>query len=797
NSVSVGEVGGERQITNVAAGTEGTDAVNLEQLNAASDGALLAGRFFKATGDSDAIVQGEDATAAGSNAMADGDYATAIGASSSAYGMGASAFGSGAMAADPQSVAVGFNSAANGEGAVAVGGMGQAYDEYNSPMVDEDGNPVLVAAQAEQNGTAVGAGALATGVNASAIGNGAQALGNDSFAGGMKSRATGDWTTAIGSNAWASGGDATAVGAYAWATANGATAFGTSAWATATNASAFGYGAWADTAGATALGMDTWASGVSAVAVGRGALSVDDYAIAIGATSLADGVNAIALGRGTLSLADNAMAMGMRATVGASATNGVAVGANSFAEAADSVALGSGSHADRANSISVGASAAWTDEYGVVHEANQRQITNVAAGSEDTDAVNLAQLNAVADGLGDLSENAVVYDGADKATLSLAGENGTLVTNVAAGEISATSTDAINGGQLHAASSSLADALGGGASVTAFGAMTAPNYRIQGSNYFNVGDALAALDGKVTDLDGRINTIETKPNPPAGGGSDRVQVGGDQPASIGTDTNAVAVGSDAAANGENGVAVGGGAYAHGPNDTAIGGNARVDADGSTAVGANTTITAAATNAVAVGEGSSVSAASGTALGQGASVTAEGAVALGQGSVADRANTVSVGSAGNERQITNVAAGTQATDAANYGQVQTVAAEAKAYTDNTATQTLSSANAYTDQKFATWNDSFETFKGDVDRRFYDTDRRIDRQGAMGAAMLNMATSAAGIRTQNRVGVGVGFQGGESALSVGYQRAMSDRATLTVGGAFSGDEKSVGVGAGFGW
>lgn len=125
------------------------------------------------------------------------------------------------------------------------------------------------------------------------------------------------------------------------------------------------------------------------------------------------------------------------------------------------------------------------------------------------------------------------------------------------------------------------------------------------------------------------------------------------------------------------------------------------------------------------------------------------------------------------------------------------AEARAYTDTVATQTLSSANAYTDQQFAVWNDNFEAFRGDVERRFHDVDRRLDRQGAMGAAMLNMATSAAGIRTQNRVGVGVGFQGGESALSVGYQRAISDRATITFGGAISGDESSVGIGAGFGW
>ena len=86
---------------------------------------------------------------------------------------------------------------------------------------------------------------------------------------------------------------------------------------------------------------------------------------------------------------------------------------------------------------------------------------------------------------------------------------------------------------------------------------------------------------------------------------------------------------------------------------------------------------------------------------------------------------------------------------------------------------------------------------IDQRLRHQDRRIDRQGAMSAAMLNMATSAAGVRTQNRVGVGVGFQGGESALSLGYQRALSERATVTLGGAFSSDDSSVGVGAGFGW
>ncbi|MCD9031761.1 YadA-like family protein [Luteimonas sp. Y-2-2-4F] len=926
---------------------------------------------------------GEESTAAGSGAYAEADYSTAVGSASSAFGEGSAAFGSGATAAGDNSVAVGLNSTAAAEGAVAVGGLGQAYDEYNFPILDEDGNPVKVATQAEFNGTAVGSGALATGDSASAFGSGAQALGGNSVASGIKARATGEWSTAIGSNAWASGGDATATGAYAWATANGATAFGTSAWATATNASAFGYGAWAAAGGATALGMDTWADGVSAVAIGRGALSTADYALAIGATTLADGTNAIALGRGSLSLADNAVAIGWRATVQDTGAGSLAVGANAFAQAGNSVALGAGSLADRDNTISVGASQSWTDDYGVTHEASQRQIANVAAGTEDadavnleqmreavanvdasgnryfaaspqngavgvgasadgenataagelaaafgdgasalgarstargasstalgsgatasaqdsvalgagsladrantvsvgsaggerqianvaagtedTDAVNVSQLNSVSQDLADLSDSALVYDDDSKGAVTLAGENGTVIRNVAAGELSADSTDAVNGsqlfetnervgavegrigdiegvaasaivyddadrsvatlggesgtrltnladgaiaagstdavagGQVYAGLQSAADALGGGATVTAFGTLSAPSYAIQGTAYYDVGSALGALDAQISTLNQRVTNVEAAID--GGPGThDRIAVGGTESAVIGEDTTAVAIGSGAQANSHNSIAHGNGAYAHGPNDTAIGGNSRVHADGSTAVGANTLISADATNAVAVGEGASVTAASGTAIGQGASVTAEGAVALGQGSVADRANTVSVGSAGNERQIANVAAGTAGTDAANVAQVQAGVAESKTYTDTTATQTLSSANSYTDQKFATWNDNFESFRGDVERRFHDVDRRLDRQGAMSAAMLNMATSAAGVRTQNRVGVGVGFQSGESALSVGYQRAISERATVTIGGAFSGDEKSVGLGAGFGW
>ncbi|WP_267117722.1 YadA family autotransporter adhesin, partial [Xanthomonas sacchari] len=228
------------------------------------------------------------------------------------------------------------------------------------------------------------------------------------------------------------------------------------------------------------------------------------------------------------------------------------------------------------------------------------------------------------------------------------------------------------------------------------------------------------------------------------------------------------------------------ALAYGPNDTALGGNAQVNADGSTAVGANASISANATNAVAVGESATVTAASGTSVGQGASVSANNAVAIGRGSSATRANTVSVGSAGNERQISNVAAGSAATDAVNVAQMQ--AGDSA---------TLSSANAYTDSRMAGWDDNLTKLRTDTDQRFQHLDRRIDRMGAVSAAYAGMAVNTSGLAGANRIGVGVGSQGGESALAVGYQRAIGNRASVSLGGAFSGSEKSVSAGAGFSW
>ena len=133
--------------------------------------------------------------------------------------------------------------------------------------------------------------------------------------------------------------------------------------------------------------------------------------------------------------------------------------------------------------------------------------------------------------------------------------------------------------------------------------------------------------------------------------------------------------------------------------------------------------------------------------------------------------------------------------ANAGDAATLTAS-KAYTDTTATQTLNSAKAHTDVKFAAWNDTFTQYQQQVDRRFAQTDRRIDQIGAMGSAMTHMAVNAAnGDSAKGRIALGVGAQGGQGAVSIGYGKRIGDRGSFSFGASFASGESSVGGGFGF--
>ena len=95
------------------------------------------------------------------------------------------------------------------------------------------------------------------------------------------------------------------------------------------------------------------------------------------------------------------------------------------------------------------------------------------------------------------------------------------------------------------------------------------------------------------------------------------------------------------------------------------------------------------------------------------------------------------------------------------------------------------------------DDFNQLRMDVENRFVKQDQRIDRMGAMGGALTGMAMNASGLSGRNRMAVGVGAQGGRQAWALGYQRALGDRASVSLGAAFSGSESTVSGGAGFSW
>ncbi|HHA1221218.1 TPA: ESPR-type extended signal peptide-containing protein [Stenotrophomonas maltophilia] len=193
----------------------------------------------------------------------------------------------------------------------------------------------------------------------------------------------------------------------------------------------------------------------------------------------------------------------------ATGADSIAVGTNARATAANSIAVGAGSLADRANSVSIGAAGA------------ERQVTNMAAGTAATDAVNLGQLQASEQGALRYDLNG---DGSVNYASATLGQTGTATTlrNLGPGQVSATSSEAINGAQLFAANQAVATHLGGGAAVNASGVLTAPTYSINNvaangtitkGNYNDVGTAFDAVSNSlanVADQTGEIDKLAVK-----------------------------------------------------------------------------------------------------------------------------------------------------------------------------------------------------------------------------------------------------------------------------------------------
>lgn len=271
-------------------------------------------------------------------------------------------------------------------------------------------------------------------------------------------------------------------------------------------------------------------------------------------------------------------------------------------------------------------------------------LKNVAAGTDDTDAVNVKQLKSVQSNLDQLGALAVQYDDSSKGSITLGGAGGTRITNVKAGTLSATSTDAVNGSQLYATNQQVSK---------------------------NTTD-IANLQDNVTNIaNGKAGLVQQQD--PKGA----ITVGKD---SGGTSVNFTGTAGDRVLTG---VAAGVNA-----NDAV---NMAQFNDALKTAAVNDQIRAAATDANTTW----IARADAGSIGSTATATGKNAVAVGQGSVADRDNSFSVGAKGNERQVTNVAAGTASTDAVNVQQLNdnlnAASTQAKGYTDQRIGQVYNSFN----------------------------------------------------------------------------------------------------------
>ena len=339
------------------------------------------------------------------------EAAIAIGRDTVAAGKGATALGVGASA-EAHAVSIGMNASTNFS-SIAIGVEAKSLLKnaiaMGSSAKTEANNAIAIgngASAKKQSDLAVGDGAKASngqdaafGVSANASGNGATAIGGLTGASGWLSTSVGYLSQSAGSGSFAGGARANAKG-------SGAISIGMNSTSTNTNSTALG--AFANAAGphSTALGVNaSTATGAwYSLASGSSAKASANYAMASGHTADASAEAAISLGANTTASQINAIALGANAT--ASHINAVALGSNSSTK--DAVA----SNEATVNGVYYGGFAA--NHSGSVVSIGkvgvERQLVNVAAGqisATSTDAINGSQLYLVASGLRD--QMPVVY----------------------------------------------------------------------------------------------------------------------------------------------------------------------------------------------------------------------------------------------------------------------------------------------------------------------------------------------------------------------------------------------------
>ncbi|CAM4158899.1 ESPR-type extended signal peptide-containing protein [Veillonella atypica] len=642
-------------------GGNGSDANNnTEKTEATGEKSTAIGYNAKAGAEKSTAI-GAGATAlgesafAGSGATASGSYSVAIGKATASGGQSIS-IGKDSEATDNGTIAAGDRSKAKAGGGIAIGYDGQALN-INATAVGSEAHATgkqsaaygFKSQASEQDATAIGSNAIASAVRTTALGVNAQALGSNSVAIGGGAGGTG--TVGFAEELKADGGDinrlnrniniattaegdnAVALGYYANA-ANGGVAIGQTSVA-ATGGVALGQRVLEDTgnkdAGAVVIGQDSTAKGTYSVSIGRQTITKGSTSLAMGNGASANGGYSVAMGRKVVA-DDTSTAIGHHAYA---SKGGLAIGAQDNDTSADrttasakgALAIGKNTKASAEDAVAIGTNAQSTLKGAV------------ALGSGSTTATTATKQTST-------TVNGIAYNFAGatsdpnmQVSVGAAGKE-RQIKNVAAGEVSATSTDAINGSQLFAVASQIkpinyvsvkSSAVGNKNNDGATGndaVAIGPGAQSSGDNGVSLGNGSQANAESVVSIGYQSNYGAQNNSKSIGiGWAAGFQSNGTENVGIGRDAGRKLTGN-------NNVSIGKSA---GSGDVYTSGSVLM---GQSATIINSTDKSAINDVVAIGNGAQGGAASSVAIGKGAKALGFSTIAIGENSNAK----VKVGSA---------------------------------------------------------------------------------------------------------------------------------------------------------
>ncbi|EGF1803105.1 adhesin [Escherichia coli] len=500
--------------------------------NAAGAKAIALGNAAKAT----EIMS----IALGDTANASKEYSMALGVSSAASAANAIAVGRNSAAAGVDSLALGRLSVASAANAIAMGAESEAAE--NATAIGNNAHAKGV------NSIAMGSGSIADKVNTIALGNGSQSLADNAIAIGQGNKANGTDAIALGNASLSSGLNSIALGKTSVVTGDNSLALGSNTNANGINSVALGADSIADQDNSVSVGSSSLQRKI--VNVKNGAIKADShdaingsqlYAISDSIAKRLGGGSSVNPDDGTVNAPTYNLKNGNKNNVGSaltvldentlqwdqikgkysavhgsSTTSVITDVANGTISAASKDAVNGSQLYDLQQDALLWNGTAFSAAHGT--EATSK-ITNVTAGNltaSSTDAVNGSQLKTtndnvttnttniatnttnitnLTDAVNGLGDDSLLWNKAAGAFSAAHGTEATSkITNLLAGKISSNSTDAINGSQLYGVADSFTSYLGGGADISDTGVLSGPTYTIGGTDYTNVGDALAAIN---------------------------------------------------------------------------------------------------------------------------------------------------------------------------------------------------------------------------------------------------------------------------------------------------------------